>query len=207
MTQMSYPTLEAFYADRPLEDRRLSREFDYGVHWTAGGRERVIYPRPFRGWPSWRVSYVVTTGEVIAVGGDRHHDDMVLVLGRVPAGSEDSHWDLDGLLAGWSDLDHEHRNLDWVRRMIGALPLGRDTFGHTCWRIPFRPGCHLAWGGPGDRVHLATGGRFDRAGDTLGTFDENGADHVDWRQCQTQEEAAEVAAGWLALEAQPKGSM
>jgi hypothetical protein len=35
-----------------------------------------------------------------------------------------------------------------------AKPVGKTTFGVTLWPVPGRPGWHLAWGGPGDSVHL-----------------------------------------------------
>jgi hypothetical protein len=66
-----FVSLEAFYSDD--EKRRISPEWDYGVHWCVSVEQR---------WPQWRLSWVVATGDVYAV---QHLGGTVVVLGNVPA--------------------------------------------------------------------------------------------------------------------------
>jgi hypothetical protein len=111
-----FPSLEAFYDDRP--ERRSSGEADYGVHWRDGGRD----------WPRWRVSYVRVTGEIYAV--ELRGEYRVRVLGVVPADHVEGGWGpsprliyyrtLDGILDGWADPDVSGHDLAWVVRKLTA---------------------------------------------------------------------------------------
>lgn len=40
-----------------LEERKVSLEVDFGVHWEVGGQS----------WPRWRVSWIEGTGELYAI--------------------------------------------------------------------------------------------------------------------------------------------
>ena len=99
-----------FYAGRP--DRQRSPEVDYGVHWweTASG------PR----WPTWRVSYVEYTGEVVAVeqrGATRGREDWaeVVILGFAPTREA-----CERMLDGWAA--EPHLPLTWARERLHPLP-------------------------------------------------------------------------------------
>ena len=61
--------------------------------------------------------------------------------------------------------------------MTGLQPAGKTRFGVTVWRLPGAEVRHLAWGGPGDRVHLhrrgrPAGGRTELIGKDAGTVSE-----------------------------------
>jgi hypothetical protein len=116
-SKTEFPTLEAFYADRP--ERRRSGEADFGVHWTE---------RPARPFPVWRVSYIQATGEVYAVC--LTGPGLVKVLGTVPPDQDDRHvsgdWarggtyyrTLDRILHGWAELEPRNRRLSWVKARL-----------------------------------------------------------------------------------------
>lgn len=117
---MELTTAQAFYTD---EERRHSPEWDYGVHWRGpDGRE----------WPRWRVSWVITTGEVIAV--EAAGDQRILILGTVPAigeypyGQSHDAWlkfrnaqTIEKLFKGWAD---KPRSILWV---VDRLKEGAST--------------------------------------------------------------------------------
>lgn len=108
-TQLTETTKDVFFA---RQDRALSLEADYGVHWRH---------EPFT-WPVWRVSYIRNTGEVYAI--EQHARARVIILGTVPA--DDPAIDgiyyrtLDQILDGWAD--EPHRDITWVADRIAAWP-------------------------------------------------------------------------------------
>jgi hypothetical protein len=120
MTATEFPSLEAFYNDRPPAERRYSPEADYGVHWHDSDRT----------WPSWRVSYVKATGEVCAV--ELRSPFRVRVLGVIPAdnpaedpGRHGGGWGryyftLDAILDGWADPDVSGHDLAWIERKLAS---------------------------------------------------------------------------------------
>jgi hypothetical protein len=82
----------------------------------------------------------------------------------------------------------------------GAVdPLGKTVLGETVWAVPAgrTPGQesgleHLLWGGPGDAVHLCTGGRAD------GRMEYPGRDSgTVSRPCATADEAQQAARAYL----------
>ena len=129
MTTTEFPSLEAFYNDRP--ERRTSGEADYGVHWRIHRCH----------WPLWRVSYIQATGEIYAV--QQHDACPVRVLGVIPPDPDErtngaervrgTPWayendlgrgtyyrTLDGILEGWSDPDVSGHDLAWITRKLAA---------------------------------------------------------------------------------------
>ena len=104
-----YESLELFYAG---DERRVrSVEVDFGVWWRSSLGE----------WPTWRISWVEDTGELIAVklevgpmqprqGGPVH------VLATALVELEDA----QELLDGWEDVCGGSGSLDWARERCGA---------------------------------------------------------------------------------------
>jgi hypothetical protein len=125
-----FPSLEAFYDDRP--ERRRSGEADFGVHWHADGKR----------WPEWRVSYVQATGEVIAV--EQYGTCRVRLIGVIEPDEDKRYtkdevggvaWSdmhrrgtyydtLDALLDGWADPDISGHDLAWITRKLAAAGRG-----------------------------------------------------------------------------------
>lgn len=116
-----FPSLDAFYDDRPAPERRYSPEADFGVHWRTDGRT----------WPQWRVSYVKATGEVYAV--EQTGACRVRVLAVVPpddpADDPDPYhgvtrgryyFTLDAILDGWADPDTSGHDLAWIEQRLTA---------------------------------------------------------------------------------------
>lgn len=114
-TERCYLSIRQFYAAKVT--RSTSPEWDFGVHWVADTD---------RSWPTWRVSWIVETGEVYAV---ELATERVLVLGVVPKvgdypyGRSHEAWQtfsdaqpIERLMDGWAD--EPHRPLDWVRERI-----------------------------------------------------------------------------------------
>lgn len=108
-----YATVEDFYAEVPDADRRLSSEWDLGVHWTE----------PFETgwtWPRSRLTWVEKTGELIVV---RHHRfssrDTVKVIAVIESREE-----LERVLEGWAQRC-KPEGLAWVYgRLMGFAPEG-----------------------------------------------------------------------------------
>lgn len=86
-----YPSLDAFYAELPEVDRKLSREFDYGVHWTE--------PYAISG-PRFRISLVHATGELYEVCEDEGSQMRGRV--RVLAVFDDVD-EAEFVLSGWAE--------------------------------------------------------------------------------------------------------
>lgn len=108
-------TLAEFYAARP--ERKHSPEWDYGVMWREGPR-----------WPTFRVSWIVETGELYAYAPSVG----VKVLGVVPRSGEYPHgihagrWRswvneqlIEKVMEGWSTNEHGF-DLSWVRARLVA---------------------------------------------------------------------------------------
>lgn len=103
-----YPSLQAFYEG---DERRVrSVEVDFGVHWRSS-----------QSWPTWRLSWVEDTGEIVAVkltppqiGNGRGGPVHVLATG-VPEIE-----DAEELLSGWSDVCGRPRSLEWARDRCAA---------------------------------------------------------------------------------------
>jgi hypothetical protein len=51
----------------------------------------------------------------------------------------------------------------------GTIQRGQTSLGVHTWSFPRRPGNHLAWGGPGDCLHLHAGGHPGGLGAEQGT--------------------------------------
>lgn len=111
-----YPSVDAFYAELPDVDRRLSVEHDLGVHWTQPGEPRG---------PSYRMSLVLNTHELVIVQLDARHSRSgwgIRASGqgelRVLATFDDNQ-QAERALEGW-----EHHcgseGLRWVRRTLDA---------------------------------------------------------------------------------------
>lgn len=107
---------DVFVAD-PVRAR--SPEWDYGVHWTEGGRD----------WPRWRVSWIVETGELYAVESSNSPAVEVIVLGVIEKDGEYPYsagtraWSefnrrqpIEKLMDGWAE--DGPRTLDWIRNRI-----------------------------------------------------------------------------------------
>lgn len=94
-----YPSLERFY----LADERRVRavEVDFGAHW-----------RTEWGLPTWRVSWVEDTGELIAVRlwSDPQGRSPVHVIATGLAEIEDA----EQLLAGWAGVCGRPGSLVWL---------------------------------------------------------------------------------------------
>lgn len=98
-----------FYGGRP--DRQRSPEIDYGVHWVEREGQR---------WPTWRVSYVEYTGEVIAVQqSGRLRDAEVRLLGHAP--SRDA---CERMLDGWAE--DPQKPIPWAEARLDHWPGGLD---------------------------------------------------------------------------------
>lgn len=137
MTPLHYPDDEAFYTDtnppvvrchraylpewarRPGitigELRRRSPERDFGVWWRD---EHGI---------TYRVSWVLVTGEVVAVrlGAALGNAGQVEVLGVVPYDGdpfthrrESAQSAMDQILGGWADVCGAPGSLDWARSAL-----------------------------------------------------------------------------------------
>jgi len=102
VTVIHYQSREAFYSGR--EDRERSRELDFGVWWNETGLAGVVR----RGV---RVTYVATTGEVIAVYPTGTHS----ILAVLPVEDPDDFTLVERLLDGWADICGAANSLDWVR--------------------------------------------------------------------------------------------
>jgi hypothetical protein len=90
-------TKDEFYRN---EDRKRSRELDYGVWWRDG-----------RNYPTYRVTWVANTGEVYAID---QQEIRIELLGKVPTESE-----VERLLDGWSGICGLMNSLQWVREQVG----------------------------------------------------------------------------------------
>lgn len=109
-----FDSKESFYADD--ERRRLSGEVDFGVYWRwFDGAE----------FPTWRVSYIRTTGEVYAI---ENRSRQVVLMGAVPpddpedGGDQRYYRTLDGLLEGWADACGRGETLGWIlERLYGSM--------------------------------------------------------------------------------------
>lgn len=122
-TAQVYPTMAAYYADRP--ERRRSEEADYGVHWRL------------HGWPhNWRVTYVRATGEIYAVHQELQLLDArpgmaygpVFVIGHVepdpvPEGDRKSLYyaTLERTLDGWAERCWTADGLTWLRDRLAEV--------------------------------------------------------------------------------------
>lgn len=95
---------EEFYNERTTigSQRNRSGEVDYGVMWRDG-----------LGHPRWRVTYVVTTGEVYASKGE----EAYIVIGQLQPNDKDA---AEEALAGWTEAIHTENGIDWVRERIDA---------------------------------------------------------------------------------------
>jgi hypothetical protein len=121
MTTKTYMTRDEFYSS---DEREFSPEWDYGVMWRDGDLDRA--------WPTWRVSWVVATGEVYACSHDRYWIlGVVPAVGDYPTSSGVSEqgaldrWaeynkaqDIERVMKGWADKSH--RSLEWVEKRIRA---------------------------------------------------------------------------------------
>jgi hypothetical protein len=127
MTVIGWPTEEAFY---DADTRRPpSRERDFGNRWSGSEVQ-----------PFWRISYLVSTGELIAVRQGPAVPNP-LVAGPPPAvmliGWFPDAETCEKALAGWQ-ARHGHRNgIAWIRqqaRRKGVADTAVDE-GHRrrCW--------------------------------------------------------------------------
>lgn len=73
--------------------RARSPEVDYGCWWALRDR---------RDWPHWRVSLIVSTGEVYAVEVHSHKPDRFIVLGHVTPG-EPGRAEMEATMQGWAE--------------------------------------------------------------------------------------------------------
>lgn len=87
---------DAFYSK---EERRKSRELDFGVWWRDG-----VYH------PQYRVTYLPGTRELICVN---QFSDDYQILGRIV--SEER---AEEILKGWAEICGEINSLDWVRNRL-----------------------------------------------------------------------------------------
>jgi hypothetical protein len=107
----TYESLEVFY--RSDERRRQSVEVDSGVWW-----------RESQPWPTYRVTWILATGELYAVAAVPGRDRVEL-LGHFGARGA-----VEEALRGWADRCGELGSLGWVRRRArgitrSAAPPGR----------------------------------------------------------------------------------
>jgi hypothetical protein len=96
----TWKDIEAFYSAD--ERRRFSGETDYGVMWADGDGY---------GWPTYRVSWVETTGEFYAVRLADEFAGHVELLGKV-----EGRQNAERALKGWAEV--QPMTLDWVRRRL-----------------------------------------------------------------------------------------
>jgi len=138
-----YESLEAFYAELPDVDRRLSPESDFGVHWT--------YPWERGWWPKYRVSFVHHTGELIIVRLAHRHDGPVEVV-AVFEDRDECEWALEGWAEhcgrgglGWliGRLEHCVPNYICGHCLFYVPSKAPTTFDDT---VPCRRCGRLAWG-------------------------------------------------------------
>lgn len=87
---------EEFYKN---ETRKKSRELDFGVWWRDG-----------RDWPTYRVTWVADTGEVVAVN---NNTEDYQILGKIR--TEEL---VEEQLKGWAEICGNRDSLDWVRRQL-----------------------------------------------------------------------------------------
>lgn len=112
---ITYPSIEAFYADRGGE---LRPELDFGVWWTGE-----------RHFPRYRVSVVHYTGDLYVLD---LYSKTVELLATLPHSCEMPARVLDHcesccyelakrLLTGWTDHIHEPNSLQWVREALAEV--------------------------------------------------------------------------------------
>jgi hypothetical protein len=167
----TFASLEAFHAADPA--RRGALESDLGCEWHQGN---AAHPR-------YMVSYLKTTGELIARCLDGSTRGQVRVLGIVPPDPYPGRpWyaTLDAILDGWENLSLAACNLRWIEGRLAranaangrpSLPPGGGSHrGDVYWTVPGpMPPQTLTWEGPAHRVHLrAPGERPGWTGEDLG---------------------------------------
>lgn len=108
---VEWPTMEAFWLDDIRRWR--SMESDYGVHWHDG----------LRRWPTWRVSHLQDTGELIAVC-QRSGLGPVRLIAVVPSDpvepGEAWYRTLEAILDGYADPAVTNHDLAWFARRLAA---------------------------------------------------------------------------------------
>lgn len=108
---VEWPNMEAFWFDDIRRWR--SMESDYGVHWHGGTRR----------WPTWRVSHLQATGELIAVcqaGGLAGTVRLIAVIPSDPCEpGEVWYRTADAILDGWAEPGHGF-DLAWFPRRLAA---------------------------------------------------------------------------------------
>ena len=75
--------------------RARSPEVDYGCWWALRDR---------RDWPHWRVSLIISTGEVYAVEVYGHKPDRFIRLGHVTPG-ERARDEMEAAMQGWAESE------------------------------------------------------------------------------------------------------
>lgn len=94
-------TREQFYKEDP--QRKTSDEWDFGAEW----RKSYVYP-------TYRISYVVATKELIAVNLS-YIDDCIEILGTVPQ------QEIESLLRGHEHVMGEIHSVDWIKTRLKRL--------------------------------------------------------------------------------------
>lgn len=96
MTELPrFAQIQTGFQQRISEPARVrSPEVDYGC-WPRGAL------RDQRDWPHWRVSLIVSTGEVYAVEMQGHKPDRFIVLGHVTLG-EPGRAEMETAMQGWA---------------------------------------------------------------------------------------------------------
>lgn len=98
---LAYPrsqTINEFLANKT---RVRSRELDFGVWWRDG-----------RNYPTYRVSWIVDTGEVYALD---QTEQRVEILGKVATEAE-----VERKLDGWAGICGLMQSLQWVRDKLAT---------------------------------------------------------------------------------------
>jgi hypothetical protein len=101
-TVACYDSKDDFYDEAGPRARRWSMERDFGVMWT----DPLLPGQAGPGWPNWRVSLVVDTGDVYAecaTPDPRTRKCPVRLYGRLAAGDADA---AEAVLANWWDYCH-----------------------------------------------------------------------------------------------------
>lgn len=88
---------EKFYS---VEARKLSGEVDYGVWWRNG-----------RTYPTYRVSFVVDTGELYATD---QHEQIIILLGKIEGGEQAA----EKQLKGWAEECGKINSLEWIKERV-----------------------------------------------------------------------------------------
>lgn len=93
---------EIFFAD---ERRAKSGEIDFGVWWRDGSE-----------YPTYRVSFIVDTGELYALDMQETNAELIGVIEG--ANEEDRRATVEAVLEGWADKCGQLNSLSWVRRRV-----------------------------------------------------------------------------------------